>query len=233
MRLAVITGGSRGLGAAICDEYTRDGWAVTELSRSGRGVRVDLSDPGTATEVLATHFGRLSEAAVDEIVVINNAACLGPVGSVTSADVCDIRAHIDVNVAGGILLARAFLARFQDRRCDKTFVNISSGAAHKGHAGWSLYCASKAAMENFVRSVAIEQERERHPVRFINVDPGIMDTQMQAEIRESKVEDFPELERFIGFKNAGHLASPQVVARRIVEVVSTRPEAGTTVRVSR
>jgi benzil reductase ((S)-benzoin forming) len=229
MRLALITGGSRGLGAALCNEYRGRDWNVMEFSRSGPGIRLDLSDTATAAEVFADTFAQVSSFEVDEIVVINNAAVLGPVGSVANAPPAEIASHFDTNIISAILLARAFIGAFQERDCLKMFVNISSGAAVKGHAGWSLYCASKAAMENFVRTLALEQESRRYPIRVFNVNPGVMDTSMQAEIRAASVEDFPELERFVGLKLGGRLSQPELVAARIADLVESRPEPGTTV----
>lgn len=231
MGLALITGGSRGLGAALCDEYRSRGWDVMEFSRSGPGVHIDLADTCDAADVFAGAFEELSAFAVDEIVVISNAGMLGPVGPIEHVAHEDIASHINVNVVSAILLARAFIAAFQDRDCPKTFVNISSGAAAKGHAGWSLYCASKAAMENFVRAMALEQERQPHPICAINVNPGIMDTAMQAEIRAARLEDFPERERFVGFKLGGRLSQPDVIAMRIADLVASRPEPGGTLGV--
>lgn len=231
MGLVFITGGSRGLGAALREEYHSRDWSVMEFARTGSGVHVDLTDTVDADHVFAKAFTDLSAHPVDEVVVINNAAMLGPVGPVAHAAQPDIQAHIDLNVVSGILLARAFAGAFQGHDCPKTFVNISSGAAVKGHAGWSLYCAGKAAMEGFVRAFALEQALEPHPISAINVNPGIMDTAMQAEIRAASVEDFPELERFIGFKLGGRLAQPETVAMCIVELIASRPSPGVTLGV--
>lgn len=231
MGLALITGGSRGLGAALWDEYRSRGWSVMEFSRSGPGVHIDLTDTEDAADVFGALFSDLSAHAIDEIVVVNNAAMLGPVGPVARVAPEEVQAHVDLNVVSGILLARAFAASLQERDCPKTFVNITSGAAVKGHAGWSLYCASKAAMEGFVRAFAIEQVSQPHPIRAINVNPGIMDTAMQAEIRASRVDDFPERQRFVEFKLGGQLVQPDLVAARIVDLVASRPEQGATLSV--
>jgi NAD(P)-dependent dehydrogenase (short-subunit alcohol dehydrogenase family) len=229
MRLALITGGSRGLGLALCNEYRGRDWNVMEFSRSGPGVRLDLADTATAAAVFAEAFAQIPSFAVDEIVVINNAAMLGPVGSVAQATPAEIAAHFNTNIISAILLARAFISACQERDCPKTFVNISSGAAVKGHVGWSLYCTSKAAMENFVRTLALEQASQRSPIRAINVNPGVMDTAMQTEIRAVSVADFPEHERFVRLKLDGQLSQPELVATRIADLVASRPEPGTTV----
>jgi benzil reductase ((S)-benzoin forming) len=235
VRLAIMTGGSRGLGAAMCEEYLKRGWTVLEFSRSAPhqfSVRVDLSDPSAISEVFTGTLRALAVEKWDEVVAISNAAILGPVGPVENARPDDIAAHLDTNVVSAILFARAFVATFQDLDCTKTFVNISSGAAAKGYAGWSLYCASKAAMENFVRSVALEQSARRHPINAISVNPGVMDTDMQAAVRASRIEDFPSLDRFLGLHRDGLLNTPAEVAVRIADVVSSRPEPGSVCAVS-
>jgi benzil reductase ((S)-benzoin forming) len=233
--LAIITGGSRGLGAALCDEYRDRQWTVVEFSRSAPhqfSVRIDLSDPLAASAVFAQAFESLGCKRWDEVVAISNAAALGPVGPVENARTDDIATNLDTNVVSAILFARAFVAAFQDREYSKTLVNISSGAATKGYAGWSLYCASKAAMENFVRSVALEQSGRRYPVNAISVNPGVMDTDMQAAVRASSIEDFPGLDRFLRLHRDGLLNVPAGVAARIADVVASRPEPGSVCAVS-
>jgi NAD(P)-dependent dehydrogenase (short-subunit alcohol dehydrogenase family) len=227
--LAIITGGSRGLGAALCDLYRERGWHVVEFSRSAPhsySVPVDLSDPQAAAHVFAKTFAALAASSPPEVVAISNAGVLGPVGPVEHAPWVEIRANLEVNVVSAILFARQLAAAFQDHRCPKTFVNISSGAATKGRAGWSLYCAGKAALENYVRAVALEQAARAHPFRAISVNPGAMDTAMQAAVRSSSARDFPELERYLRLYREGRLAPPSSVASRIAEIVASRPESG-------
>jgi NAD(P)-dependent dehydrogenase (short-subunit alcohol dehydrogenase family) len=234
-RLAVITGASRGLGAALSDAYRARGWEVVGLSRSGSGpdsVRVDFADAGEAARVLGALFARLAEREFDEIVAISNAAVLGPVGPLGEASAQDIGSHFEVNVVSAVLFCRAFVSAFAAHDGAKTLVNVSSGAASKGYAGWSLYCASKAAMENHFRCLALEQASAEHPVRAISVNPGVMDTEMQAEVRSASEEQFPALERFLRLQSEGRLAPPRDVADRIVELVDAGPEPGEVYSVS-
>ena len=106
------------------------------------------------------------------------------------------------------------------RRCRKVVASISSGAALKGYAGWSLYCATKAGLEGFVRALALEQQPEPHPLLAVSIDPGVVDTQMQALIRTMSKRDFPEVERFIRRKNEGGLSAPSRVAAAVLRVLS-------------
>ncbi|OFW60994.1 MAG: hypothetical protein A2133_04255 [Actinobacteria bacterium RBG_16_64_13] len=229
MNLVVVTGGSRGLGAAVCEYYGARGWTIVEFSRSAPhpySVSLDLSDPRLAADVFAKTLEPLAARAVSEVVAVNNAAMLGPVGPVERSSLAAIEAHLAVGVTSAIAFARAFVRAFQEHDCPKTLVNISSGAAAGGLAGWSLYCASKAALENYIRAVALEQAARTPPIRAISVNPGVMDTDMQATVRSSPVEDFPTVERFVRLKEEGRLAPPARVASRLAEIVASRPEPG-------
>lgn len=232
--LVIVTGGSKGLGAALCEEYQQRGWSVVEFSRSaphGFSVPLDLSDTVTAERSFVQTFETLGSAESMEVVAFNNAAVLGPVGPVDGLAPEEIAMHVRTNILAAILFTRCVIRAFQHWGCPKTFVNISSGAAWKGSAGWSLYCASKAAMENFVRAVALEQSSRPHPIRAISVNPGVMDTGMQAGIRGTRSEDFPARERYVRLMEDGRLASPAVVAGEIADLVASRPEPGGSVSV--
>lgn len=236
MNVAIITGGSRGLGAALCEEYLGRGWHVVEFSRSAPhpySVALDLSDSQAAARVFGETFAALASRRPAEVVAIGCAAVLGPVGPVAVAEAREVARSIDVNVTAAVLFASRFIHAFQQQDCEKTFVNISSGAAVKTHAGWSLYSAGKAATEQFVRVLAAEQALQAAPVRAFNVNPGVMDTAMQAEVRSARREDFPELDRFVGLHDEGLLAPPAEVAKWIADLVASRPEAGQTYAVRR
>lgn len=228
-RLAIISGGSRGLGAALCSHYRDAGWQVVAFSRSGRGggdVALDLGRPEEAARVLAGTLALLAEQSWDEVVAISNAAQLGPVGPLAGKGNAEILANLDVNVAGGIVFMNSVLRAFAAHACDKTLVNISSGAAQRPFHGWSLYCAAKAGLERFVECVALEQASSDHPFRVVNISPGVIDTGMQAEIRGSDDRDFPDRERFVGLKEDGVLQAPAAVAGIIARIVSERPDNG-------
>jgi len=234
--VAIITGGSTGLGAALCEAYLARGWQVMEFSRTAPhpySVVLDLADLEDTARVFAQAFESFASLDCGEIVAISNAAVLGPVGPSALADPRDIARAIDVNVTAGVLFASEFIRAFQLKDCPKTLVNISSGAAVKAHAGWSLYSAGKAAMEHFYQVLAVEQSSQDSPVRVMSVNPGIMNTPMQAEVRSARREDFPELDRFVRYHDDGLLIPPTDVANRIADLVASRPEPGVTYALSR
>lgn len=234
MRLAIITGGSRGLGAALCELYRERGWEVIEFSRSAPhpySVKLDLSDPLAASDAFVRELDSLGATDVEEVVAVGNAAVLGPVGPVDRLSAEDVVQHINVNVISAIRFAAAFVDAFQGHNCPKTFVNITSGAASTAYAGWSLYCASKAALESHVRAIALEQARCDQPVNAISINPGVMDTAMQEQVRNSDAEDFPAVEKYARLHEEGRLRSPSTVARQIAAMVASRPQPGVVYRV--
>ncbi|WP_051710415.1 SDR family NAD(P)-dependent oxidoreductase [Andreprevotia chitinilytica] len=223
MKLALITGGSHGLGAALVALYQQRGWHVLELSRSGQGeahVSVDMADPAQTLAVIQPLFTDLAGQAWDEIALINNAGVLTPLLLVTRLDAAAITANLNVNLLTAIHLITAFVQAFDTHPCRKTIVQISSGAGQRGYGSWSLYCAGKAGMDNFIRALAVEQAQAIQPFTCISVDPDVMDTRMQGEIRSTSATDFPDVGRFIARKKHGKLRTPESVAEFIAAVVA-------------
>jgi len=229
MKLAIISGGSRGLGAALCEQYAESGCKLVEFSRSAPhpfSIRCDFSNPGDLAEVVAEHLEALAEQRFDEIVVISNAATLDPIGPASRRAAIDIQRNLDTSFVSAIMFMTEAVRAFQNVVARKTVINISSGAALKGHAGWSLYCASKAGLENYIRALAAEQALEPRPFSALNIDPGVMDTSMQEAIRASAVEDFPTLGRFIELHREGALRHPAKVAEAIRTIIASEHPNG-------
>ena len=229
MKLAIISGGSRGLGAALVEMLKADGYAIKELSRTGRSadsITVDLAQPDQVLKKIPSQFQDLSALAWQEVLLINNAGMIGPVGIVSDKATEEVLTNINVNFTSAILLMREFIGAFQAVACPKTIVNISSGAALRGIYGWSLYCGAKAGIENFVRGVAVEQEMQPHPIKALNIGPGIIDTGMQADIRSVSAEDFPGVDQFRGFKEEGALRQPEEVAGAIKNILNSNQANG-------
>lgn len=229
MKLAVITGGSRGLGAALAAQAKNDGFSIIDLSRSGTSaetVKIDLSQPETIEKIIPPVFKKQAGRPLEEVIIFNNAGMINPVGIVSDKSLGDIMTNINVNFTSAILIMRAFIDAFQKVECPKTIVNISSGAALRGIYGWSLYCGAKAGIENFVRTIAVEQSEQTYPIKTLNIGPGIIDTGMQADIRSVSTDDFPSVNQFIGFKEEGALRQPEEVARAIKNILASNQESG-------
>jgi NAD(P)-dependent dehydrogenase (short-subunit alcohol dehydrogenase family) len=218
MRSVLISGVSRGLGAALFDLLCGRGDRVVaigrrfsdaERSRADREpdlvrlVTADLADP---PDLRATFAAALVGA--ESAVLIHNAAVVDPVGPIGAVPDTDLRTAATVNLTAPMLLTNAFLAA-RPAALPATILFISSGAAHHPIEGWAAYCATKAGGEMFFATVAAE-----HPdVRVRSVNPGRMDTGMQATLRGST---FPSRADFVAAHERGELPDPADVARRIV-----------------
>lgn len=209
-RKAIVTGHSRGLGAALSARLARAGWEVLGISRSA-GVRIDLSDPAQWCGWLAGPELESFLAGAEEVLLINNAGTVEPIGTGGVAPE-QVAGAFQVNVCAAISLTDAVLSR-RPEGCPARIVHISSGAGRRPIEGWSVYCATKAALDMHAQVVAAE----RLPgVRIAAVAPGVVDTGMQETIREC---DFPLRNHFRDLKKNGELLSPDEAARSLLALL--------------
>lgn len=222
MKLLLITGGSRGLGQALCEQFQVRDYKILEFSRSAPhaySIRIDLAEPDQSRLTVASALDPIDASQLRELIVISNAGTLEPIGPTSSQSYSDMMSNMNTNYVAPVLVITEIIARFQTASCRKVIVNITSGAALKGRAGWSLYCAAKAGMENFIRALALEQREQSQPFIPINIDPGVIDTEMQALIRSTSPADFPDRELFIQRKKQGLLVPPDEVATAVIRIL--------------
>lgn len=219
---AVVTGHSRGLGAAIADRLTVRGVSVLGIARTrhprsgGNSTgeeQLDLSDTDALNDWLGSGIlARFLEPA-GTALLINNAGLLEPIGPLQSQDVAAVGRAVAVNVAAALMLSAAF-AQATLKAPDRRILHVSSAAGHKAYRGWSIYCATKAALDHHARCVALDAVPR---LRIASVAPGLVDTDMQTEIRATSIEKFPDRQRFEEFKERGELRPPREVAARLVD----------------
>lgn len=229
MRLAIVTGGSKGLGSEVCARYAGDGWKVVEFSRSAplpHSVQADLSRPIEARRAFDLALGEIDPRGIEEIVAIHNAGLLDPMGPVDAKSPESVVANLSVNLAGGILFFASVIGHFHASPGRKVLASVSSGAALRTFSGWSLYGAAKAGLDHFVRHLALEQGSQPFPFTAINIDPGVIDTGMQAGIRAADPADFPDVARFVQRKEKGQLVDPRRVARAVVRILARQDLVG-------
>jgi NAD(P)-dependent dehydrogenase (short-subunit alcohol dehydrogenase family) len=222
--VVIITGASRGIGAATARLLAGAGAAVTLIARSQEELRHeaeavdrsggaclfitgDVSDPHfcrDAVEKTLDHFHRLD-------ALVNNAGTVKPLATAADAQPADWHYNIEVNLLGPVYMSRAAIPELRGR--NGRIVNVSSGAADHVIAAASAYCAAKAALNQFSRVLAAEEP----DLTVIAVRPGVVDTRMQKLLRsEGPVKMPPEQAAFYrNLKTAGRLEPPQVPARAI------------------
>ncbi len=218
-KIVIITGANRGLGQAFVDVLMMNGDSfVISISRSMSEkqlgyspekfyfLKTDLSENniGEKIAVLKDLIGN------EAVYFINNASVIEPIVKIEDLDEISIDKGISVNIKSTILITKYLLRNFNTNKL--SFVNISSGAANKAISNWSLYCSSKAFVQMFFN--VAKNEYKQH--LFLNVDPGIMDTNMQKIIRDS---NFPDVENFKKSKKEGRLKSPFNIAENILKTI--------------
>lgn len=239
---AVLTGHSRGLGAALAEALTARGVAVLGVSRRldaglaarcGGLLRQTALDLADLPAVLAWAADQTRDdapagflAGADVALLINNAGVVQPIGPVGggpegsgpegSGGAEDVARAVVVNVAAPLALTDAFVAvtAVGSAAADRRALHISSGAGRTPYAGWSVYCATKAALDQHARAAALDAVPG---LRIASLAPGVVDTDMQGEIRAVDPARFPLRDRFRAMKDDGGLASPRDAAARIVD----------------
>lgn len=227
---AIVTGGGRGFGRAIAEALAAQGAAVVVASRNapeldlvvtaikkagGKALAqtADISDQRQVQElVLATErwVGPVS-------ILVNNAGILEPIGPLAETDGTAWLRNIAINVGGTYLATRTVLPGMLDRDSGR-IVNISSGAAERASAGWSAYCASKAAVDQLSRVLALEIDGTG--VSICAFHPGPMDTAMQERIRRATPDEFPRVGEFREAHAAGRVPDPHGPARIVAYLCS-------------
>lgn len=221
-KVALITGASRGLGAGLADRFLDRGLRVAACARSQPELAGDAAKIFTAAADVtdADAMQQLCDAAVERFghidLWINNAGLLAPIGPLRDNDPAAFARHIEVNVVGVFNGSRAFIRHLHARGGDGVLLNISSGAARNAYAGWSAYCAGKAAVDRMSESIALEEAGSG--LRVHAVAPGIIDTDMQAMIRDCSPEQFPRVQKFLDLKANEGFSSPSFIADRLLEL---------------
>lgn len=183
LSIAVVTGGSRGLGRALCASLAADGWTVVTDGRDAHALAAATRHPdvhAVSGDVTDEAHRQALMAAVDahgalDLLVLN-ASMLGPSPQPPLADYPGdvLEAVYATNVLAPLRLVQLALPRL---RPGGAIVAVTSDAAREPYPGWGGYGSSKAALEQAANVLAAE----RPDLRVYAVDPGDMDTRMQAE----------------------------------------------------
>lgn len=220
---AIVTGHTHGLGAAVARQLLQRGIDVLGLARSAAPqlatefhgmlteVAIDLANPAALAAWLQTPLLHDFLKQCPEILLVNNAGTVEPVGALSQQDPMQIAAAIALNVTAPLMLAAAVVKATQGKR--RRVLHISSGAGSSAYPGWSVYGATKAALDHHARAVALDAEQG---VLVCSLAPGIIDTAMQGAIRATPIERFPLRQRFVDLKQDGQLAAPADCAAQLV-----------------
>ena len=197
----MVTGASRGIGAAAARVFAEAGANVCLLARSREEIADIAGEIGKSALAIPCDVSRYWEmeaavrASIDTFgrldILINNAGVIDPIANLSEADPDAWGQLIDINVKGVFHGMRAALPSMITQGAG-TILTISSGAAHNALEGWSAYCTSKAGAAMLSRAAHVEAAG--HGIRAMGLSPGTVATQMQREIKESGVNPVSQLD---------------------------------------
>lgn len=219
---AIVTGVSRGLGAALAADLIERGFRVVGIGRTGNPaltgdryefVELDLADTARIDATLTPSLVALRQRQPASACLVNNAGTVDAVGTLGRLTASEIASALAVNLAAPVALANVFCRVFADAGIPQRVINVSSGAAQQALEGEAVYCVAKAGLEMLTRALAAEQDGRNF--RAITVRPGVMDTDMQLFARSQPPDVLPSVELFKGFHREGSLVAPGLVASKI------------------
>ncbi|PEH82526.1 SDR family NAD(P)-dependent oxidoreductase [Burkholderia gladioli] len=221
---AIVSGHMRGLGEAIAESLLERNIEVLGVSLAKHPtlsqrhperfneVALDLGDRERLLQWLGGEMFLRFVGGAQRVMLFNNASTVNPIGRLELQDPASVAHTIAVNVAAPLTLSAAF-AKASAEAVDRRIVHISSGAAQISMAGWSLYCASKAALEQHARTVALDASDR---LRICAIRPGKVDTNMLKEVCSADLERFPTRDAYLEMVRNDTVYTPREAATRIV-----------------
>lgn len=215
-----ITGTGKGIGQAIATNALENPTnAVYGLSRQNEIDHPSFTfspiDLANEQEVLAFDFKPIT--AGNKVVLINNAGILGEIDKVGQTSDSHYQRVFQVNLVAPSILINKFIKQYKEFPGEKIIINISSGASTAPYESWAAYCASKAGLEMFTKVLAKELPAD---FKAYSIAPGVVDTDMQANIRATDKSKFAHVDKFLDLKMNGALYSPKAVAEKILQVIA-------------
>lgn len=203
-KAAIVTGASRGIGAAAARELAKQGASVVLAARSrgqieavadeivaagGKALAMpcdvaSFADVAALVERCLQAFGQLD-------ILVNNAGVIEPIARLGDSDPVAWSAAFDINLKGVYHGLRAAIPVMQ-RQGSGVIVNISSGAATRPLEGWSHYCASKAAALSL--TMCADAEYREQGIHVVGLSPGTVATEMQVAIKASGINPVSQID---------------------------------------
>ena len=213
-----ITGTSRGIGKSLAENALDEensivfGFSRSQTINHNRYFHTNI-DLCNNEELLNLKFKKIEGAS--KAILINNSGMLGPVSFLGNHQANEVIQTHSLNSIAPAILINEFISVYKND-ISLVIINISSGAARYAVEGWSNYCASKASLD--MLSQVVQAEYKRPKVCVFSIAPGIVDTEMQAEIRNVSPALFPHYQKFVEYKQKNQLSNPTVVASKILQI---------------
>ena len=229
--LTILTGASRGMGLAMAEQLLAPGQTLLCISRHANpqlAVRAqalgaellqwceDLAAGAAVSRRLAAWLGDQGARGWSAVTLINNAGVIPPIAPLGQSDVDALR----VGLEAPMQLSAAFLNATAAWPAARKILNISSGLGRRAMASQSAYCAAKAGLDHFTRCMALDEARQHNGARVCALAPGVIDTDMQQQLRSADDALFPDRAGFAGLHQGGQLSAPADAARRVLAMLA-------------
>jgi NAD(P)-dependent dehydrogenase (short-subunit alcohol dehydrogenase family) len=231
IHLYILTGASRGMGLAMAEQLLKSHHQLLCLSRqinpelavkaAAQGCsltqwQADLAEPQPVAGALFSWICGLDTHTLGSVTLINNAGMIPALVPVRAADPFDTARALRVGLEAPMLLTAAFLKATQSLNLPRRVLNISSGLGRRPMASQAAYCAAKAGLDHFTRCLALDEASQPHGAKVCSLAPGVIDTDMQSQLRHANPADFPDRSGFETLKQSGQLSSTHDAAQRIL-----------------
>ena len=229
--LYVLTGASRGLGLAMAQQLMQPGNSLLCISRHANASLAqtaaqadipltqwthDLIDGEAVSHRLQDWLALQGAEAFSSATLINNAGMIPAITPLSSAHPAELARALRVGLEAPMQITSRFLHATRDWGVPLKVLNISSGLGRRPMASQSAYCAAKAGLDHFTRCLALDEAQREHGARVCALAPGVVDTDMQVELRGATAALFPDQPRFEKLKTQGLLTSSEEAARQVL-----------------
>ena len=229
--LTVLTGASRGLGLAMARQCLEAGHRLLTISRrpaelpSPAGAELeqwsaDLAEPAPVAARLQAWLAATDPGTLASATLVNNAGVISQLAPLDRISAADLSQALRVGLEAPTLLTATFLRATAAWPLPRKLLLVSSGLGRRAMAGSASYCAAKAGLDHLARAVALEQAALPQGARIVSLAPGVIDTDMQVQLRGADPALFPERKRFLGLQAAGQLDSPAQAAAKVLRYLA-------------
>ena len=234
--LYILTGASRGMGLAMAQQLLKPGNVLLCISRNvnpdlataAQKADVpltqwtqDLADGAGASDRLREWLNSQNPADFASVSLINNAGVIPPIVPLRESNPADLALALRVGLEAPMALSAAFLGGTHSWPVPRKVLNISSGLGRYPMASQAGYCAAKAGMDHFTRCLALDEALHANGAKVCALAPGVIDTDMQVQLRGAAGEAFPDQSKFLQLKAQGQLSSPEAAAENVLRFLAS------------